>query len=102
MKKLASIESENNNNSPAPRRSPKRVVGNRPPSKVSKEFGADHVQLDVLDEAYRQAKIRLQMCQSSLLFKFNDDDRRIFAQLRQQLTETYEKIKRSNCCISAY
>ena len=54
----------------------------RAPSIVSKEFGADYVQLDILDEAYRLARIRLQMCQSSLLFKFNDDDRRIFAQLR--------------------
>ena len=61
--------------------------------RVGKVPGTEVVQSEVLDEAYRMARIRLQMCQSSILFKFNDDDRRIFAELRSQLTETYNKLK---------
>ena len=39
------------------------------------------------------------MAQTSVLYKFNDDDRRIFAQYRGQLCETYEKLKASNSII---
>ena len=46
-----------------------------------------------LEDAYKEARIRLQMAQTSLLFRYNDDDRRIFSELRDQLAETYEKLK---------
>ena len=70
-------------------------------AKVSKVPGTEFVTKEMLDEAYRKARIRLQMCQSSLLFKFNDDDRRIFAELRAQLTETYNKLQESSSCVPA-
>ena len=39
------------------------------------------------------------MAQTSVLYKFNDDDRRIFAQYRMQLSETYEKLKMSSSVV---
>ena len=72
--------------------------GAKGPERVSKVLDTDFVTPDVLEEAYRQARVRLQMCQGNLLVKFNDDDRRIFAELRAQLQETYEKIKSSSSC----
>ena len=65
-----------------PSNSPKRKKKPVPVILVNKEHGGDQVSLVVLDEAFKMSKIRLQMAQTSVLYKFNDDDRRIFAQFR--------------------
>ena len=37
--------------------------------------------------------MRLQMCQSRLLVKFNDDKKMIFSVMRTELEETYGRLK---------
>ena len=44
--------------------------------------------------------MRLQMCQSSLLFKFNDDKKMIFSVLKTELEETYGRLKQTASFIS--
>ena len=67
-------------------------------SKVTKVVGPDQVGLATLEEAYKTARVRLQMSQGSILAKFNDDNSRIFNQFKADLQESYEKIKQSTSC----
>ena len=61
----------------------------------------DRVALPLLDEAYKASRVRLQMCCGSLLYKFNDDEKLIFGELRSELTQTYEKLKQGSSCIKS-
>uniref|UniRef100_A0A7S3HX20 Uncharacterized protein n=1 Tax=Favella ehrenbergii TaxID=182087 RepID=A0A7S3HX20_9SPIT len=53
------------------------------------------VPLSVLEEVYREGRKRLQMCQSSLLFKYNDDKNKIFGVLKKELEVTFESLKQA-------
>ena len=57
------------------------------------KVGANQLPLQVLDEAYKDARVRLQMCSGSILVRFNDDKKEIFGELKNELTETYSKLK---------
>ena len=74
-------------------------MSERPAKKVKKELGTDKVTIEVLEEAYRMARSRLHTCLSSLLFKFNDDDKRIFSDLKEQLADTYTRLRQSTSCV---
>ena len=42
------------------------------------------------------------MCCSNLLYKYNDDEKVIFGELRKELTQTYEKLKLGSSIILSY
>lgn len=49
----------------------------------------------MLDEIYKEARMRLQMCQSNLLLKFNDRKNKIFNVLKGELEETVARLRQA-------
>ena len=72
------------------------IVDNSDPITKSSPSALNDISISLLEQVYKEARVRLQMCSSSLLFKFNDDDGSIFKQMKSELAQTYEQMK-LNC-----
>ena len=53
----------------------------------------DQVTPTQLDEIYKIARMRLQMCQRSILVKYNDDKNQIFSTLKKELDDIYARLR---------
>ena len=49
--------------------------------------------LQALESAFKQGKVRLQSASATLLAKFNDFDQSMLRQLRNDMHDTYKKLK---------